>query len=199
MHFYRQPILLFGIILPTLACLALCVAGYMAMSSMNTTFKTKIANFKTYDQARLAALAIESQVTNEREHTERWKQQFEQETASAVQSTSRAILEKLPSKEIQQTAFDRPGARGGFGSVCSQNSSQVRISFRGNFRTMQRAFLELETRMPQLQLQEFRMDPASNQANLLNFQVTYTAWENDPAPGKPGSAPSIPGLPRRNR
>jgi len=46
---------------------------------------------------------------------------------------------------------------------------------------MQRAFLELETRMPQLQLQEMRIEPNSNQQNpspLLNVQVTYTAWEN---------------------
>ena len=53
--------------------------------------------------------------------------------------------------------------------------------FRGTFRTMQRAFLELESRMPQLQLQELRIDPSPNQQNqapLLNFQVNYTAWEN---------------------
>lgn len=199
MHFYRQPILIFGMVLPSIACIALCATGYVAMSSMNTKFRAKVANFKTYDQARLAALAIESQVTKEREHTDRWKQQFEQETASAVQSTSRAILEKMPPKELQQTAFERPGTRGGFGAVSSQNSSQVRISFRGNFRTMQRAFLELETRMPQLQLQEFRMDPASNQPNLLNFQVTYTAWEQNTEVGKSGAAPMMPGLPSRKR
>jgi hypothetical protein len=37
--------------------------------------------------------------------------------------------------------------------------------------------MELETRMPQLQLQEIKIDP-SPQSSLLNFQVTYTAWEN---------------------
>ena len=52
------------------------------------------------------------------------------------------------------------------------------MAFRGTFRTMQRAFLELETRMPQLQLQELRIDPSSSQSSLLNFQVIYTAWEN---------------------
>ena len=86
--------------------------------------------------------------------------------------------EKLPGKEIQQTAFERPSGSGGFGSASAQNSSQIRIAFRGTFRTLQQAFLQLETRMPQLQLQEFRMDPNSTQSSLLNFQVTYTAWEN---------------------
>ena len=46
---------------------------------------------------------------------------------------------------------------------------------------MQRAFLELESRLPQLQLQELRIEPNPNSQNpspLLNFQVNYTAWEN---------------------
>ena len=62
--------------------------------------------------------------------------------------------------------------------LSAQKSSQIRIAFRGTFRTMQRAFLELETRMPQLQLQDLKIDPSSSGSALLNFQVTYTAWEN---------------------
>jgi hypothetical protein len=84
----------------------------------------------------------------------------------------------LPNKEIQQTAFEPTSTKSGFGAVSAQSSSQLRIAFRGTYRTMQRAFLELETRMPQLQLQELRIDPSSNQSSLLNFQVSYTAWEN---------------------
>jgi hypothetical protein len=52
------------------------------------------------------------------------------------------------------------------------------MAYRGTFRTLQRAFLALETRMPQLQLQEFKIEPNSTQASLLNLQVTYTSWEN---------------------
>jgi hypothetical protein len=42
---------------------------------------------------------------------------------------------------------------------------------------MQRAFLKLETRMPQLQLQDIKIDPSTSQSSLMNFQVTYIAWE----------------------
>jgi hypothetical protein len=95
-----------------------------------------------------------------------------------VTTNIREITEHLPAKEIQQTAFEPTNTKGGFGAVSAQPSSQLRIAFRGTYRTMQRAFLELETRMPQLQLQEMRIDPSSNQSSLLNFQVSYTAWEN---------------------
>jgi hypothetical protein len=145
---------------------------------MTESFLNKQSTFKTSEQSRLAGLEIEAQVTRQRAHLIRWNEQLSQEMASTVASNLKDISSKLPSKEYQQTAFERPSATGGFGSASAQNSSQLRIAFRGTFRTMQRAFLELETRMPQLQLQDLKIDPSSTQSSLLNFQVTYTAWEN---------------------
>jgi len=178
MHLYRQTITLFGIVLPVIGAAALVGVGFMLKSKMADSFDNKQKNYKTYEQGRLAGLEIEAQVTRQRQHIDRWNTQLAQETASAVTTNLREISEHLPPKEIQQTAFERPSANGGFGSISAQRSSQIRIAFRGTFRTMQRAFLELETRMPQLQLQELRIDPSSSQSTLLNFQVTYTAWEN---------------------
>jgi hypothetical protein len=179
MHFYRQPIILFGIVVPILIAAAVVGAGSLLKSKMTASFENKQRNYKTYEQSRIAAMEIESQVVRQRGHLDRWNKQLSEETASSVATTLREISEKLPSKEIQQTAFERPsGNNSGFGSVSAQGSSQIRIAFRGTFRTLQRAFLALETRLPQLQLQEMRIDPSNNQSALLNFQVTYTAWEN---------------------
>ncbi|OYV06243.1 MAG: hypothetical protein CFE26_07330, partial [Verrucomicrobiales bacterium VVV1] len=88
------------------------------------------------------------------------------------------IQEKLPAKEFQPTAFEPLNTPGGFGSVSAQRSAQIRLGFRGTYRTVQRAFLALETQMPQLQLQELKIDLSTNQSAHLNFDVTYTAWEN---------------------
>lgn len=177
-HFYRQPIVLFGIVVPTLLAAAVVGGGAMVKSNMVKSFADKESNYRSYKQGSTAASEIEKQVISQRPHLERWNSSLSQETASTVATNLREISEKLPSKEIQQTAFERPSGNGGIGSASAQNSSQIRIAFRGTFRTLQEAFLQLETRMPQLQLQEFRMDPNSTQPSLLNFQVTYTAWEN---------------------
>ena len=178
MHFYRQPIILFGIVVPALLAAAVVGGGTMLRSKMVESFANKESNYRAFKQGNKAALEIEKQIANQRLHLDRWKAQLSEETASAVATNLREISEKLPSKEIQQTAFERPAGSGGFGSASAQNSSQIRIAFRGTFRTLQQAFLQLETRMPQLQLQEFRMDPNASQSSQLNFQVTYTAWEN---------------------
>lgn len=178
MHLYRQTIIIFGIVIPMLIAALVVGASLMLKSKMTASFDNKQRTYKSYEQSRLSGLEIESQVARQRVHLDRWKTQLSQETASAAATNLRAIIDKLPPKEIQQTAFERPGASGGFGSVAAQSSSKIRIAFRGTYRTMQRAFLELETRMPQLQLEELRVDPSSSQSTLVNFQVTYTAWEN---------------------
>ena len=179
MHLYRQSIILFGAVLPVLCATAVGGVGYLLKSKMAASFENKQRTYKTYEQGRIAGprnrnpgdpptrCTSNAGTNNSRE-----------ETASAVATNLREISEKLPGKEIQQTAFERPNTSGGFGAASAQNSSQIRIAFRGTFRTLQRAFLELETRMPQLQLQEFKMDPIATHASLMNFQVTYTAWEN---------------------
>ena len=178
MHLYRQTIALFGIVVPILACLAVVGVCFLLKSKMDASFTNKMNKYKAYEVSRLSGLELEAQVTRQFQHMERRKTQLSAETAGAVTTNIREITEHLPTKEIQQTAFEPSNTKAGFGAISAQPSSQLRIAFRGTFRTMQRAFLELETRMPQLQLQELRIDPSTNQSSLLNFQVSYTAWEN---------------------
>ena len=178
MNLYRQPIALFGIVLPVVIAAIIVGICFLLKSQMTDSFENKQTKYKAYEKARLSGLEIETQVIRQRPHLEHWKSLLEQETASAVTINLKEIAEGLPTKEIQKTASELLPTKGGFGTVSAQPSSQVRMAFRGTFRTMQRAFLELETRMPQLQLQELRIDPSSSQSSLLNFQVTYTAWEN---------------------
>ncbi len=177
MHLYRKSIVLFGIVIPVMASALLVGVGFLLKSKMTTSFEAKQKNFKTYEIGRVAGLQIESEVERLHQHINRWNSLLSQESASTVTTHLREICEHLPNKEIQQTAFERPSTKSGFGTISAQNSSQIRIAFRGTYRTIQRAFLELETRMPQLQLQELRIDPSSAQSSLLNFQASYTAWE----------------------
>ncbi|MES2474152.1 MAG: hypothetical protein V4640_00130 [Verrucomicrobiota bacterium] len=177
MHLYRQPIVVFGIVLPIVAAGIVVGIGYMAKSRMEASYTNKEGSYKAEQMSRMQAQQIEAQVTRQQEDVKRWEEQLAQESASSLTTNLREISEHLPKKEFQQTAFDPSNTKGGFGASTAQSSSQLRVAFRGSFRTMQRAFLELETRMPQLQLQDLKIDPSTSQSSLLNFQVTYTAWE----------------------
>jgi len=179
MHVYRQSIIIFGIVLPAVLAAAVIGSAFLVKSNMLESFENKEKTYITSEQARRNGLAIEYEVKQQRDNLDRWNEQLSQETASAANTNLREIFEHLTNKEIVKTAFERPpNSAGGFGSVAAQKSSQLRIAFRGTFRTVQRAFLELETRMPRLQLLELQISPNANQSTLLNFQVTYTSWEN---------------------
>ena len=178
MHLYRQPIIIFGVILPVLIAAAFVGAGSMLKSKLTASFNIKADTHKAFLITRQQFRSIETHVIDQRVHLERWKQQLSEETSSTVASNLREISAKLPSKEIQQTAFERPSGSGGFGAASAQKSSQIRIAFRGTYRTLQSAFFGLETRMPQLQLQDIKIEPIPSHPSLMNLQVTYTAWEN---------------------
>ena len=181
MNLYRQSNAMFGIVLPALGGVLFIALGFTLKSKMLDSLSNKQTLFESSKNSRIKALEIETKLTLQRPKISHWSVLLAEESSSAVNSHLRAIAETLPPKEFQKTAFERNNAKAGFGSATAQPSSQLRIVFRGTFRTMQRAFLELETSMPQLQLQELRIDPNPNPqipSTLLNFQVNYTAWEN---------------------
>jgi hypothetical protein len=180
MNHYRQSIVLFGIALPALAIVLALIAVWSVRSHMFSSFSKKQSLFGNYQADYSKAMQVEANIARQRPHVQRWTQIISEEAASSVNNHLRTISENLPAKEFQKTAFERTAGKGGLGANAAQNSSQLRIIFRGTYRTMQRAFLQLESRMPQLQLQEMRIEPNLNPQNpspLLNFQVTYTAWE----------------------
>jgi len=174
---YKQPIIFFGLILPLLAAVALIGAVLYGKSEMEASFTEKSRLYAGFEMTRKTAMGLEKLVADKRPDLERWTESMSQQPSSEVNRQWRNISASLPAKELQLTASDTPSGTG-LGALSAQKSSLQRMAFRGSFRTMQKAFLELETKMPQLQLQELKIEPSQNQSSLLNFQVTYSAWEN---------------------
>ena len=176
MNHYRQSIILFGFVLPLLVVGVVSGGAAWFRGKIAASFQDKSRHYASYEVNRLQALEAEERVKREREHVALWTETLREETASLVTSHLRRISAELPSREFQQTSFNRPNSNSGFGSVAAQKSAPLELSFRANFRSMQRAFLDLESRLPQLQLQDLKIDRTPQSQNL-NFQVTYTAWE----------------------
>ncbi len=177
MKLYQQTVILFGLVVPVVMAAAIFGACFMINKNVADTLKMKSEKYGQLQKTRRAAQEMEFAAGGERENLERWKKQMSEETASAVTATLRTIEERIPDREFTQTSFERPTTAAGFGTASAQKSSQIRLSFRGTYRSVQRVFLELETRMPQLQLQELRIAPNVNQPSMHNVTVSYTAWE----------------------
>jgi hypothetical protein len=178
MNFYRKSILVFGVALPLFTSALLLSACYVIQSKVADSFQRKQQGYKMYQANKITQNQLQSQVSKQKTNLDRWNILLKQETASALSTQLQQISEHLSSKDFARTAFDPTGPKAGFANISAQKSSQIKIAFRGTFTALQKAFLELETRMPQLQLQDLKIDPSSNQSALLNVQVNYTAWEN---------------------
>jgi hypothetical protein len=178
MLLYRQSILLFGLILPLAIAVTLVLACYLLKSNLEDSYRNNIAGYKSSDEVRRTSLTIEGKVIRQRPDMERWNALLSQETGNNVRSQLDAIISQLPPKEIQVTSFLPSSVKAGIGGVSAQKSSQLQFTLRGTFHTIQRAFLELETRLPQLQLGEQKFDLTSNSSSLLTVTATYTVWEN---------------------
>lgn len=178
MKLYRQAIIIFGAVIPVLFAVGLVAIGFVLKSKADKTYEAKKASYAKSNTESAMAANILQQISPKRAHLERWNEKLSAETASVIGINLREISEKLPNKEIQQTAFDPSSNSSGMGKASAQNASSVRMGFRGTYRTLQKAFLELETRMPNLVLEEISMEPANTSAYLLKLQIIYTAWQN---------------------
>ncbi len=176
---YRQSIIIFGIVVPILVAALFIGCTVFVKAKITSSFNNKSQHYAGHEGRRIEAIEVEARLAQQQGSFKRWQELVDQETFSVVTTNLRAIGKELPAEEFQQTAFERLSQSTGFGSITAQDSSGLRFNFRGTYRTLQKAFLELETRMPNLQLQELRITPStSTEAPLLDMQVTYTAWEN---------------------
>lgn len=175
MNLYRNSIAVFGFVLPVVVGGIIVATAFFAKTKVQSSFDQKLQSFKSFKQNRIQALELERQLTEKREVSSHWDELLNKEAASAITSNLREISDELPSKEFQITGQSTPQSRAGLAVVSAQPSTQVNLGFRATFRSMQRALLELETRMPQLQLHDLRITPANN-PSTLNFQVAYSAW-----------------------
>jgi hypothetical protein len=189
MNLYRQSIALFGIFIPLLLIAALVGGSFYLHSQTKTSYESKVANYNASDLKRQSAYRLEKQLDKERANLEKWTSEtgvVKAEALVAFRSNLKNIESNLPPDEFKVANFERLPAKTGFGASSAQNSSQLSLSLRGTFRKVQLALLELETKMPQLQLQDLKITPPSKSTvgagqtattGILNFQATYTAWE----------------------
>jgi Type II secretion system (T2SS), protein M subtype b len=178
MKFYRQSILVFGFFIPILIGVLLLMGAYYFKENIFASYNKNVIAYGRYEKERKDCLTIEGKLLPERPAMERWGKLLSEKTATTVVSQLREIMVDVSKSDLQETSSIPSSTKAGFGTVSEHRSSQLQITFRGTYCAMQKVLLKLETRFPQLQLNDLKIDPNTNQSSLLNFQVSYTAWEN---------------------
>ena len=174
--YYKQSVLGIGVAAPFVVLFALLGIVFRQKGKLEKTFKerkVKYASFQQYEQKRAE---LKKKVDEQAPHMVRWMAVMQEPSSSQVNVFVSEAQKRYAGKEFQLTSFRRASTSGGYGAASAQNSVQLELAFRGTFSALQHTFLELETKMPQLQLDRMNLIPQSN-SPVLQAKMTYTAWE----------------------
>jgi len=172
---YRKAILVFGFVLPGFFAAAIIGGLLYTKSELQSSMAEKRKLFSASEKSRLEIEKTEKRLIRQRPLAALWAASVEEESAKSLTDAINKLQNQLPEGEFQPTS-NRAAGRGAFSTSPAYPSTELQLSFRATYRSMQLAFLEIESRMPQLQLQTLKVERTPNGQNLT-FQVTYTAWE----------------------
>jgi hypothetical protein len=108
MNLYRQTIILFGVVLPVLIAAVLSASVIFDEIQNDRFLRQQAAELQGIRAKPAGRLEIEAQVTRQRAHLERWNQQLSQETASAVATNLRQIMDRLPARKSSKPHSNGP-------------------------------------------------------------------------------------------
>lgn len=173
---YKDPIIVFGLVVPVFLVVATLGLGVHFRGKLETTYEARKKHHQAFKTVEKERRMLERKVQSQAPHMHRWMSLFEQPAATSVNTFFRDFQKDYDATHFQQTAFRPTTVAGGIGGASQQPSIQLHFAFRGTYRALQTAFLELETKMPQLQLDSIKLSRAANQ-NVLNAAVVYTTWQ----------------------
>lgn len=172
---YKQAITVFGAALP-LALMAVVagIALYMSSSTSSEYKKKK----KAYDKAQVEikqTMELQGKVQKKADYLKEWDHMLATETRGTFLEHWKTAEKKFSGKELTKTSHNWTNYSDGLGKGITQPASQVSMSFTATYRAMQLALLEMETKLPQMQLDSLTMTPDDN-GESINFNTVFTVW-----------------------
>lgn len=176
--FYKESIIFFGVVIPVLIVVGAFALVLHYKGELEQSYAVKRSAYVEIQKIEKQRRALETTVGQQDPHMQRWMALFEKPTASAVNGFLTEVQKKFAGEDFQQIAFRRGNSSGGIGGASAQPSIQIQLGFRGTYSALQNAFVELESSMPQLQLDSIKVTPNVNN-RVLNADLVYTAWQNE--------------------
>lgn len=176
--FYKKSVLAFGLVAPLLLIVVLFGVALHYKSDLEIAYEQRRSGYTKFKQTQQVREGLEQTVKSQEQLMDKWMGLFETATASRVNGILSEVQKRFPGEEFQQTSFRRSHSKSGIGGASKQPSVQLDLKFRGTYRGLQNAFLELETHMPHLQLDTMKIKQEPNR-NVLSADLAYTAWQKE--------------------
>ena len=172
---YRQPIAVFGFILPIVVMTILAGAMLSYTSSVKNKFASKKRAYDVSQEAKRQVMRLRAEVATNKSQMDAWDNLLRTETRGTFLEHWKNAAKNFNGKELTKSSRSWINYSEGMGKGVSQPSSQVIMSFVGTYRAMQSALMELETALPTMQLDSLDIEQDGNGSGV-KFKTTYTVW-----------------------
>lgn len=174
-NYYKQSVVAFGIVIPLILILVVIGVAFYFSSSIGSEYKKKKMAYDKERQAMQHTMALQGKVQSTADYVKEWDNLLATETRGTFLEHWKRAEEKFSGKELTKTSHNWTNYSGGLGKGVGQPASQVNMSFSATYRAMQMAMLEMETKLPQMQLDSLTIKPDRN-GETVNFNTTFTVW-----------------------
>lgn len=176
MNNYKQSITLFGFVIPVLLLVVFSIICVVVSGNIKAKAIERETAFAQHNRLQTQVTQLQAGMREKRDAIEQWQKVVSSDIRPDLQLNLKNILEKYSSRQIAQTGFFRPATLGRLAMGAQQQSSSVTLKFRGTYLPMEKALIELESRLPQMQVNSFSIKRERSADELL-FDLSYTIWE----------------------
>jgi hypothetical protein len=174
-EYYKKSVAVFGMGIPLLLMVVIGgVALYMS-SSVGADYEKKKKTYDTAQKTLRETMELQGKVKRNAEQLKAWDQLMATETRGSFLEHWKTAEKKFSGKELTKSSHNWTNYSQGIGLGASQSASQVNMSFTATFRAMQLALMEMESQLPNMQLDSIKMT-ADSSGKAINFNTTFTVW-----------------------
>lgn len=173
---YKKSILLLGVVLPAALIILLFIVGLTKFNGFNVECEKREADFKKVQMLEINSKQLKQAVESNAEQMKLWTKLMDTETRGTFITRLNEIQRQFKATDLKKTSHNWVNISEGIGRANNQPASQVEMSFLGTYSAMQLAMLDLETELPQLQLDSLIMTPVGEESNLIEFDTVFTLW-----------------------
>lgn len=177
MSIYKKAIAIHGLFVLCIAVLFLIGGAWYGLHRVRTV-RRDIQ--KTAEESRQLGVELEvarAKLQGRVENMQAWDKCLHGEVVQLVTKALQEVMEPYQENELKQIALGRPTNRSGLGGSTENSYSRFEVVFEGGFGPMQEVLAQLETRMPNLVLEELLIEPSRN-ATVLSFRAIFTCWSS---------------------
>lgn len=175
---YKKAVGVFGIAIPMVVMTGLALFALSKASDVEKKYLAKERLLKREQIIKMQNAALKKQVKEQEEALNGWKELIAGESPRTFLQHWKETEKQFKSDEFIRELPVWQNRSTGIGKGVGQEAGQVVMTFDATYRAMQTALLEMETRLPQMQLDSIEISP-SKQGGLLNFKTQHTVWANE--------------------